>query len=117
MRDVSSPPRELVDAWIQAGHDLNVEVVAPFPAGQQVFAAWIAWFGQAAGTVVDWIASGNQTAGLAVDGYYVSVMNPAAYALYDRDLFKATLDDWGWHGDPARAPDWYTGRPWTGSAE
>ena len=27
-------------------------------------------------------------------------MNPTAHASYDRDLFEATLNDWGWHGDP-----------------
>jgi hypothetical protein len=28
-------------------------------------------------------------------------------ARYDRELFGATLDDWGWYGDPAEAPDWW----------
>lgn len=117
MRPMSGPARELVEAWIQAGDDLDVEVVAPYRVGEQLFATWVAGFGRVAGTVVDWIASGNATAGLSADGYYVSSLNPAAYALYDRHLFRATLDDWGWHGDPERRPDWCSGHAWSAPPE
>jgi hypothetical protein len=44
---------------------------------------------------------------------FYSLINEESHALYDRDLFVATLNDWGWIGDPAHAPVWYTGKPWT----
>lgn len=47
-------------------------------------------------------------------GQACSFINEESYARYDRDLFLATLNDWDWFGDPADAPGWYTGRPWTG---
>ncbi len=111
---VSTPPTGLVRAWLNAAQDLNITVTAPYPVGQQVFVAHVEGFGRDNGTVVDWIASGNDTAELTAEGYHWSAVNLEAYAVYDRDLFRDTLNDWGWHGDPERHPSWYTGRPSTG---
>jgi hypothetical protein len=45
------------------------------------------------------------------EGQSCSFIHQESYARYDRDLFLATLNDWGWFGDPADAPEWYTGKP------
>ena len=41
--------------------------------------------------------------------YYQSGLNPRAYEPYRRSLFVETLNDWGWFGDAASAPAWFTG--------
>jgi hypothetical protein len=46
-------------------------------------------------------------------GHYFSLLSDS-YEGYDRDLFVATLDDWGWHGEGS-PPSWYSGAPWTDS--
>jgi hypothetical protein len=33
------------------------------------------------------------------------------YAVHDRDLLAATLDDWSWFG-PGDTPGWHIGLPW-----
>jgi hypothetical protein len=107
------PPLDVVHAWCEAAESLGLELVAPYSAGQQVFVAWVAGFGSTRGTVIDWFASGNTTADLKAEGFYVSRINPDSYALFDRELVAATLDDWGWYGDPQHLPRGYTGRSWT----
>jgi hypothetical protein len=47
-----------------------------------------------------------------VAGLYLSRVSDD-YAVFDADLSKATLDDWGWFGPPERCPAWYTGTAWT----
>ena len=46
-------------------------------------------------------------------GMYFSLLDEAAYATYDRELFIDTLNDWGWFGELSKSPSWYTGRAWT----
>lgn len=108
-------------AWRDAAEDLRISVVAPYELVDEsavvdaVVVAWIAFFGSPQGIVV---------ADLQADRYSVlsaarrqrqacSFINAASYARYHRELFRATLDDWGWYGDPAESPDWYTGKSWT----
>ena len=110
---MATPPNDLVRAWLEAAEDLGVAVISPYAIGEQVFVAHIGEFGSPKGTVVDWQASGNATAGITSEGYHVSVVSPQSYRVYDGDLFRETLDDWGWHGDPEHQPEWYAGRPWT----
>jgi hypothetical protein len=108
---MSTPPDDLVRAWLEAAEDLGIDVTAPYAVGDQTFGALIAGFGAGRGTVVDWQGSDNTTADLAAAGYYLSIVSPQAYGVYARDLFRETLDDWGWHGDPQHQPPWYTGAP------
>jgi hypothetical protein len=110
---VTTPPDELVVAWRQAAGDLGVEVSAPYSTHGHHFVALVEGFGSPRGTVIDWLGSGNTTAALAGDGYYVSCINPEAYQVYERAVFAATLDDWGWRGEVADRPRWLTGQPWT----
>jgi hypothetical protein len=107
------------EAWRQAGRILGLHVVAPFdletPDGPIRCTAYIRDFGRRAGTVVLGLESPERDRFIEatrVSGYFSSLLGPA-YAVFDRDEFVATLNDWGWFGDPEVAPDWYTGEPWT----
>jgi hypothetical protein len=35
------------------------------------------------------------------------------YNEFDEELFKDTLNDWGFFGDEQERPGWYSGAPWT----
>jgi hypothetical protein len=110
------------NAWRDAAEDLGITVVAPYgllDAGGEVDSAAVAWiesFGSVQGTVVAAYRSNREAILSAARGrgQFCSFINEASYARYDRDLFVATLNDWGWYGNPAQAPAWYTGEPWTG---
>ena len=45
-------------------------------------------------------------------GYFYSLLFEW-YREFDEQLFKDTLDDWGFFGDEQERPDWYSGAPWT----
>jgi hypothetical protein len=98
----------------------GITVVAPYELldeGGNISAfalAWIESFGSENGSVVAGLRSRRQAVQSAArrQGQLCSFINEESYAQYDRDLFVATLNDWGWYGDPAHAPGWYTGKPW-----
>jgi hypothetical protein len=46
-------------------------------------------------------------------GMTYSLIDVEAYGQYDRDLFIASLDDWGWFGKRAKQPQWYSGTTWS----
>ena|SRR5687768_1363293 len=69
-------------AWAIAASDLGIRVTAPYSETDR--------FGMPLSNVV----------------YFVSALNPALYAEYDRDRFIALLTGWGWSGR-GQAPDWY----------
>jgi hypothetical protein len=99
----------LIDAWSEAARDLGVRVEST-ESGVLVHD-----FGRPAGTLCiarDASAEQKVAAHQAADdeGYFLSELWPS-YNEYDRDLFAATLNDWGWFGEGA-SPDWYTGEPW-----
>ena len=108
------------EAWQEAAADLGLDVTAPFAladpvAGTLECVALVRNFGSEKGTVV--IAVGpaySHVARVAAEaGMFSSAINVPAYASYDRSLFVATLNDWGWYGDAARKPPWYTGESWS----
>jgi hypothetical protein len=108
------------EAWREAAADLGVDVTAPFAladpvAGTFECIALVRDFGSEQGTVVIGIGPANvHVARLAAEaGVFCSAINESAYASYDRSLFVATLNDWGWRGDAARKPHWYSGEPWS----
>jgi hypothetical protein len=112
---------ELATAWLRAAEDLGVSVVAPYqvvdePSHATLDAiALVSSFGSARGVVVVGRHSRPDpiTSIVQAHGQICSFIDEESYSRYDRDLFVATLNDWGWHGDPAKAPKWYTGQPWT----
>ena len=99
-------------AWTIAASDLGIRVTAPFSETDRFgkildFVAHVRDFGAAAGTLVWYMPEPLPTARLQHNVFYfVSVLNPALYAEYDRDRFIALLGQWGWAGK-GRAPDWY----------
>lgn len=110
----------LVSAWVQAAEELGLaierDVTIAMPDGDVV--VWpllVRGFGSSKGILLAPRNGGRgerrhrQAAAMA--NMNCSFLSPK-YEIYDRDLFQATLDDWGWRagGSP---PDWYTGAPWT----
>ena len=107
----------MASAWRAASADLGIDVTAPFHVGDsdETCAAWVSLFGAAQGTVVDVLGAQNQGVRAFADseGMHYSELSDATYSRYDRDSFVAALNDWGWYGEPAEAPEWYNGEPWT----
>ena len=103
-------------AWRRASSELNIRVEAPaskYVRGKLLdCVAYLPDFGSPLGTVVLESSSANQS-GAAADGAgpFVSRVS-GSYYHFDRDLFVATLNDWGWHG-AGQSPAWYSGEPWT----
>lgn len=106
----------VAEAWLVASADLGIRVTTPFtfvgPLGEYFECiALVHDFGKPAGTI---IATTNESfnelfdASRATD-YYVSALNPAHYARYDRKLFIETLRDWEYVGPDHSAPPWYRG--------
>jgi hypothetical protein len=113
------PLESLSEAWQAAELELGIRVTAPalVPGsnGENIeCAALVADFGSSEGmaafplsrqsSVSESLSAVNQSA--------VSFLDDDSYSKFDRDLFIATLNDWGWFGtgDP---PSWYTGAPWS----
>ena len=107
-------------AWIQAGEDLGIEVVAPARVtveSETIEAiALLPEFGLSRAMVLFGRFDASDADHRAVlkllqeHGFGFSHLS-ASYENYDRDLFVGTLNDWGWAANDD-APDWYTGQPW-----
>lgn len=118
---VSQDLEAVTRAWREAAEDLTISVVAPYYLVDitgvvgAVMVAWIGSFGSQQGIVVADLQSDRDSVRPVAQsqGLVCSFINAESYARYDRELFGATLDDWGWYGDPAEAPDRYTGNSWT----
>jgi hypothetical protein len=110
------PDDAMVDAWIEAGKVLGIEVIAPFHIqsgdGPIRYTAFLRDFGCPAGMVVVPIDSPDRdrlTVAAREAGYYISCLGPS-YEQFGRDRFEEALGDWGWFGDEASTPTWY--KPW-----
>jgi len=107
---------EMSDAWRQAGEVLGVRVMAPYslrlPSGALVeVEAFLPDFGGPAGAIAV-AADDRHRCSLAVTASpFVSQLSHS-YGRFEQRLFRETLDDWGWFGDPSQRPSWYTGRTW-----
>jgi hypothetical protein len=117
---MSQDPETAAHAWRDAAEDLGITVAAPcelLDEGGNISAVAVAWvesFGSGNGSVVAGLRSHRQAVQSAArrQGQFCSFINEESYAHYDRELFVAALNDWGWFGEPAHAPAWYTGKPW-----
>lgn len=116
VRGVVGDLDSLSSAWQVASSELGIGVTAPFGLadGSAMCVAWISGFGSAQGTVIVGRNSPNRTARSIAEsqGMHYCEIDEETYSSYDRNLFVATLNDWGWHGDSSAAPGWYTGEPW-----
>ena len=99
-------------AWATAASDLGIRVTAPYVVrddrgGVSEFAAYLPDFGSSRGTLVWYMPDPVPRSGLGNGAvYFVSVLNPALYADYDRARFIAVLTGWGWSGRGS-TPEWY----------
>jgi hypothetical protein len=118
MRLENNPDQDTVNAWLEAAKDLGIRVTAPFSlvtsTGEiEIYEALVHEFGGSKGTVTGRIVGyeGDPTDSRQKLGYFASNLG-LSYRQYDRDLFTATLNDWGWFGESAMTPSWYTGEVW-----
>ena len=108
----STSPHVSSLAWAIAAADLGIRVTAPFSEtdrfGKRLdFIARVHDFGSRAGTLVWYMPAPLPTAQLESGTvYFVSALNPALYAEYDRSRFIALLTGWGWSGS-GQPPEWY----------
>ena len=109
---------EIAAAWELAAADLGIEVEKPGSATDDdgnviVYAVSISPFGGLAETVCRHLRAPEDALALFRDwaitaGAFWSLLADS-YRSYDRELWIATLDDWGWKADAA-PPPWYTAR-------
>jgi hypothetical protein len=106
---MSAEFEQLLSAWRDAADDLGINVAT----GDDV--VLVTQFGSSEGmlcALADSREDQLQLQGRAeARGARWSALSKS-YLKYDRDLFIATLDDWGWSAE-GDAPDWYTGEPWS----
>ena len=107
-------------AWLAAAADLGLDVVAPYRVVRLENRAinglaLVRQFGSPSGALVIDLAATTQSESESATrlGFFVSQVDGAAYASYDRDLFVGTLNDWGWFGPEQDRPTWFTGEAWT----
>jgi hypothetical protein len=99
-------------AWATAASDLDIRVTAPYfetdRFGETIeFVAHVHDFGSSAGTLVWYMPDPLPMRRMKHHViFFVSALNPAIYAEYDRHLFIKLLTAWGWTSS-RRAPDWY----------
>jgi hypothetical protein len=103
-------------AWAVAASDLGIRVTAPYSLRDRFgvpieFIAHIEDFGATSGTLVWYTPDPLPSARLPFHVFhFVSAVNPAVYAEYDRDRFIALLHGWGWGWSGAgQPPAWYEG--------
>ena len=114
-------PDKMSKAWLQAGCELGLEVVAPFrlqtSLGETVeYIALVRNFGADKGMLL--LADSGATGAMRLaqsEGFSFSCLYET-YADFDRQRFIDALNDWGWTGPENQTPDWYTGEPVTKSS-
>ncbi len=104
-------------AWLNAGTDLGIRVVAPFavPVGtgeSLLYEAHIVDFGGPKGMVVG-LPDRDHIGDIRRGHGYASSDLSANYRQYDRNLFVGTLNDWQWFGQKGEQPSWCTGKNWS----
>jgi hypothetical protein len=103
---------KVVAAWRKAAADLGFRFTSPFVAtaadGKQFKALGLVHeFGGRIGTLISAEPSADLYPPVA-GGYGVSYLAYTGYSRYDRALWIEMLDDWGFCGEPSRAPAWYS---------
>lgn len=112
----------MAQAWKQAATDLGFTFDSPFrftaaDGHEFVCAGRLKDFGSPNGTLIfsrfDFATDEEaEAAAVTADalGYYLSGLSPDYYEDYDRERFRATLNDWGWFGPEDKQPSWFSGR-------
>jgi hypothetical protein len=118
MRWPSVVERLVSAAWAVAAGDLGLSLIRPIGgAGVNAptpYVVWVEHFGSTEGTLCG-VIDAEEPEREALNswahdrGIHCSWLSHR-YAVYDRDLFAATLDDRSWFG-PGDTPAWYIGLP------
>lgn len=103
----------LVQAWLDAGSDLGIRVVAPYPLptgnGKEVRCeAFLPDFGSPSGAAVLSPKTERQIRPVvkAMEGLWYSVHGRLDRLAYERSRFVDVLEDWGWFGPAEQKPSW-----------
>ena len=110
------PDGEISAAWLAASAQLGIEVIAPHrlklaDGGILEVEAFLPNFGGPSGTIVIPLDADDRAGLAARTEHFVSRL-AGSYRTFDAQLFRDTLDDWGWYGSEAERPAWYSGKPW-----
>ncbi|MCW5555199.1 MAG: hypothetical protein KIS67_23930 [Verrucomicrobiae bacterium] len=105
----------VVSAWREAAEDLGFQFTSPFIAlalSGQAFEALglVHRFGGRIGTLISAEPSADLYPPVG-DGYGVSYLDSRGYRRYKKELWIEMLCDWGFWGEPSRAPHWYKPGP------
>ena len=89
------------EAWQQAASDLGIRVQAPYSLNANdgptiQFEALICDFGGPKGVLITTVGEDTKFAAATEAGFFCSQLNPDSYSSYVPELFRDTLDDWGW---------------------
>ncbi len=109
--------RMVTEAFLAAGRDLKIEVIAPFDlivdGKSHQYLAYLPHFGGPKGMVVAAIvADGGLHAAANRAGLYSSSVNSEVYDKYEREHFIDTLNDWGFYGPGEKRPPWLKPSSW-----
>ena len=106
----------LVEAWTEAAEELGFCITTPysFVCDSGVFecVAYIPYFGSVTGIVVDlmlppeYFSTPGLRASVRAQGLSYSAINVEIYGVYDAEVFKEALRDWGFFGPESARPEW-----------
>lgn len=116
MTTMNSDEDSAIEAWLRAGQELGVEVVAPFTfvteGRTHKCIAWVGKFGRERGLIL----AATNPPGFVIDldlrndagreGYQWSAINVRVYAAFEREKFIEALADWGFKGPADERPPW-----------
>jgi hypothetical protein len=103
-----------VAEWRKAAADLGFQFTSPYIAtsktGEQFEALGLVHqFGGRIGTLISVDPDADIYPDVDLDGAYC--VSYLGYAKYKRADWIEILDDWGFWGEPSKAPDWYEPGP------
>ena len=101
----------ITEAFLAAGRDLGVEVVAPYvlmaDGRRHKFSAFVPYFGNSKGIVIAAMPSSHALSEAARKvGLGISFVNQEMYGTYGRDHFIDMLTEWGFYGPDEKRPSW-----------
>ena len=116
MNEQEKKVQALIAAWLLAGSELGIRVVAPFEFKVDTRSfpciAFLPDFGGPKGMILQAIFP----PGFAVDwtlrneaekaGYYMSFVNAELYSMFEPQGFQEALRDWGFFGPQTTQPVW-----------
>ena len=104
------------EVWREAANELSFKFVSPFSFAEGARAihcfGCLPEFGSSQGMVVFTEFNAEHCRLAQVHGYGYSCLSPSEEP-FEREVFVAILNDWGWSDSSRAPPSWYTGEPWS----